>query len=101
MAPLDWEAVRARYDGDPVLRETGTARALTVSRVEEERLYVSTSMWTKTVEREHLEAAVRLMDDGALTRRVGDFVEQYGRQVTKERRSLAARVLQDLGYLRD
>lgn len=98
---LNWEAVRERYEADPVLHGIGTERALSVSRVEDERLHVSTSMWTKTVEREHLEAAVRLMDDGALTRRVGDFVEQYGKQVTKERRSLAARVLQDLGYLRD
>jgi hypothetical protein len=101
MAPLNWEAVRARYEADPVLHGIGTERPLTVSRVEDERLYVSTSMWSKTVEREHLETAVRLMDDGALTRRVGDFVEQYGKQVTKERRSLAARVLQDLGHLRD
>jgi hypothetical protein len=99
--PLDWEEVRRRYEADPALHGIGTERALTVARVEPDRLHVRSSMWTKTLEREHLQTAVRLMDDGELTRRVGDFVEQYGRQVTKERRSLAARVLQDLGHLRD
>ena len=98
--PLDWEGVRRRYEEDPELRGHGSSRTLRVTEVDEYRLAVSTRLWTKTLEREHLERAVVLMEEEGLTRSVGEFVEQYGKAVTKERRTLAARVLEDLGYLK-
>ncbi len=97
--PLDWDTVRRRYEEDPEVKGHGSGRTLRVTEVAESSLAVTTTLWTKTLEREHLERAVVLMEEESLTRRVGDFVEQYGKAVTKERRTLAARILEDLGYL--
>jgi hypothetical protein len=98
--PLDWEAVRRRYEDDPAVQPVaGSTRTLTVTAVEGERIVITSRLWTKSLERAHLEAAVALIEEGKLTRRWGEFVEDYGKQVTKERRSLAAHVLTDLGYL--
>ncbi|MEZ5121542.1 MAG: hypothetical protein R2736_08200 [Solirubrobacterales bacterium] len=98
--PLDWETVRRRYEADPAVQPIArSTRMLTVVAVEEERIVITSRLWTKSLERGHLETAVELIEQGTLTRRWGDFVEAYGKHVTKERRSLAAHVLTDLGYL--
>lgn len=97
--PLDWAAVQRRYEDRPALDSHRSGRVLEVTHVGDERLEVRSSMWTKTLEREHLELAVELIEQQALTRSVADFVQQYGEHVTKERRSLAAHILEDLGYL--
>lgn len=97
--PLDWVAVRRRYEARSALDSYRSGRVLHVTHVGDEQLEVRSSMWTKTLERKHLELAVSLIEQEALTRRVTDFVQQYGDRVTKERRSLAAHVLKDLGYL--
>lgn len=96
--PLDWDAVRRRYEEDPAVSTHG-GRPLRVTRVDAQQLEVRSSMWTKTLERTHLERAVELMDRHELSRRVKDFVPAYGEQVTKERRTLAAIVLEDLDQL--
>lgn len=96
--PLDWDAVRRRYEESPPVRTHG-GRPLHVTRVNDERLEVRSSMWTKTLERAHLERAVELIDRRELTRRVAEFVPAYGERVTKERRTLAAIILEDLGHL--
>jgi hypothetical protein len=96
--PLDWDRVRRKYEEDPALRTRG-GRPLRVTRVDEHRLEVRSSMWTKTLERAHLERAVELIERHELTRRAADFVPAYGERVTKERRSLAATVLKDLDHL--
>ena len=97
--PLDWNQVRSRYeDGSPLPPIAGT-RKLTVAGVDDEGVLVRSSIWTKGVSRENLERAVELMESGAMSRRWVDFVEQYGEQVTGERRSLTATILKDLGYL--
>ena len=97
--PLDSHEVRRRYGSRAALAPVKGSRALTVSEVGEAGLSVSSSMWTKSLEREHLERAVSLIEAGEMTPRWEDFVLQYGELVTKERRSLAAHVLTDLGYL--
>lgn len=97
--PLDWAAVQRRYKERPALDPHRSGRLLEVTHVGDERLEVRSSMWAKTLEREHLELAVELIEQETLTHRVGDFVQQYGEHVTKERRSLAAHILEDLGYL--
>lgn len=96
---LNWDLVRERYETDPEVRQHGSGRTLRVTGIDETHLEVSTRLWTKTLDREHLERAVVLMEEETLTRRVGEFVEQYGKTVTKEKRTLAARILEDLGYL--
>jgi hypothetical protein len=97
--PLDWQEVKARYRAEPTLRTVTASRELTVTAVDDEHLYVQSSLWRKSLARDHLEEAVRLMEAGEMSRGLADFVEQYGTHVTKVRRSLAAHVLKDLGFL--
>jgi hypothetical protein len=97
---LDWEQVRARYRADGTISPIATStRTLTVVEIDDERLHVRSAIWTKSLERSHLEEAVALIESEEMSPRWADFVEQYGKRVTKERRSLAAHVLKDLGYL--
>lgn len=98
--PLNWEDVRRRYPTGSALESSTTSRTLYIEIVEDHQIIVRTSMWAKPVLREHLELAVELIESGELEPRVAGFAESYGEQVTKERRTLAARVLEDLGYLR-
>ena len=81
--PLDWDEIKRRYGQGATVPTATSGRPLRVTRVDDERIYVETSMWSKSLA-------------PALT----DFVEQYGKRVTTERRSLAAHILKDLGYLR-
>lgn len=97
--PLDWDHVRERYKDGALLPPVAGTRKLTVARVDDEGVVVTSSIWTKGVARENLERAVDLMESGAMSRRWVDFVEQYGEKVTGERRSLTATILKDLGYL--
>lgn len=97
--PLDWSAVRVRYQRETPLPPIAGTRTLTVVSVDEDGLTVRSSIWTKGVKREHLERAVELMEAGVISRRWEDFVEQYGRHVTSERRSLSATILKDLGEI--
>jgi hypothetical protein len=97
--PLEWQEVKDRYRAAPTLTTATASRELTVIAVDDEQLYVQSSLWRKSLARDHLEEAVRLIEAGEMSRGLADFVEQYGTRVTKERRSLAAHVLKDLGFL--
>ena len=99
--PLDWNEVRARYEGGAPLRPIAGSRAFTVIGVDDESVYVRSSLWIKSVSRVHLEQAVRLMEDGTMSRSWRVFVEEYGKHVTGQRRSLTANLLMDLGYLEE
>jgi hypothetical protein len=97
--PLNWPDVKTRYaPGTKVKPAVGT-RELTVVAVDDENISLASSLWTKTLKREHLERAVDLMERGEMSTRLANFVEEYGKQVTTARRSLAAQLLNDMGYL--
>lgn len=97
--PLDWNLVRDRYRSETALPPVAGTRTLTVVGVDDAAIHVASSFWTKSVARADLERAIELIEDGAMTRRWQDFVEHYGELVTGQRRSLAARILVDLGEL--
>lgn len=98
--PLEWREVVRRYAVNPVIHTPTGTRELEVASVDDNGIRVRTRLWTKTVAREHLARAVALIEAGELTDRWGSFVEEFGRLVTTERRTLAASILKDLGYLR-
>lgn len=97
--PLEWDAVRARYESETELSPILGTRTLKIVGADDQAIHVSSSFWTKAVDRADLERAVALLEDGTMSRRWQDFVEQYGENVTGQRRSLAARILVDLGEL--
>lgn len=97
--PLQWEVVRERYEADPQVRQHGSSRTLEVTEVAETHLAVSTRLWTKRLEREHLEQAVRLIEEGRLTTHPGHFAEEFRSAVADVRGTSVAHVLKDLGHL--
>jgi hypothetical protein len=97
--PLDWHRIEERYPPGTAVKSVQGTREMVVSGIDEEAILLSTRFWTKPLMREHLERAVELIESGRIEPRTATFVEQYGKAVTKERRSLAAHLLTDLGYL--
>jgi len=96
---LDWDAVVARYkDGADVAPIPG-ASTLAVTGADEAKVYVKHRLWKDSLSRANLEKAVALLEQGKLTRRSGDFVDQYRTFVADERPTTAATVLKDLGFL--
>ncbi|HZS22350.1 MAG TPA: hypothetical protein VFA63_15390 [Pseudonocardiaceae bacterium] len=96
---LDWDAVVARYkDGAEVAPIPG-ASTLAVTGADETKVYVKHRLWKDSLSRTNLEKAVALLEQGKMTRRSGDFVDQYRTFVADERPTTAATVLKDLGFL--
>ncbi len=97
--PLNWPDVKTRYRPGTRVKPAAGSRELTVVAVDDKHISLASPLWTKTLKREHLERAVDLMERGEMSVRLADFVEEYGKHVTTARRSLAAQLLKDMGYL--
>jgi hypothetical protein len=97
--PLDWEDVKRRYDGGAKVPTVAGGKTLQVTGVDDGAVHIKTSLWSDSLAREHLELAVRLLEDGKLTRHPGHFAEQYRHNVADVRGTSAAHILKDLGHL--
>jgi hypothetical protein len=96
---LDWDLVVKRYkDGAQVAPIPG-ASTLSVTGADDQKVYVKHRLWKDSLSRANLEKAVRLLEEGKMTRKAGDFVDQYRTFVADERPTTAATILKDLGYL--
>jgi hypothetical protein len=97
--PLNWAEVVERYkDGAEIAPIPGSA-TLSVTGADEDCVYVKHRLWKDSLSRPNLEKAVTLLDEGKMTRKSGDFVDQYRTYVADERPTTAATVLKDLGFL--
>ena len=97
--PLDWDAVVARYKDGADIEPIPGASTLAVTGADEEKVYVKHRLWKDSLGRPNLEKAVDLLEEGRMTRKSGDFIDQYRTFVADERPTTAATVLKDLGYL--
>lgn len=96
---LNWDAVIDRYkDGAEVAPIPG-ASTLAVTGADETKVYVKHRLWKDSLSRANLEKAVTLLEQGKMTKKSGDFVDQYRTFIADERPTTAATVLKDLGYL--
>jgi hypothetical protein len=97
--PLDWNSVIDRYKDGAQIEPIPGASTLSVTGADEEKVYVKHRLWADALSRKNLEKAVMLLEDGKMTRKSGDFIDQYRTFVQDERPTTAATVLKDLGYL--
>lgn len=96
---LNWNTVMERYkDGAEVAPIPG-ASTLAVTGADETKVYVKHRLWKDSLSRANLEKAVALLEQGKMTKKSGDFVDQYRTFIADERPTTAATVLKDLGYL--
>jgi hypothetical protein len=97
--PLDWKVVVMRYKDGAQIEPIPGASTLEVTGADDEKVYVKHRLWQDALSRRNLEKAVTLLEDGKMTRKSGDFIDQYRTFVEDERPTTAATVLKDLGYL--
>ncbi|KWX01167.1 hypothetical protein C3Y87_13285 [Carbonactinospora thermoautotrophica] len=96
---LDWAAVVKRYENGARLEPLLGVSTLSVTGVDEEKIYVKHRLWEASLSRRNLERAVELLENGKMTRVAADFIDQYRTFIEDERPSTAATILKDLGYL--
>ncbi len=96
---LDWADVMSRYSAGAKISPIPGASTLAVTGADEEKVYVKHRLWQDSLSRANLEKAVLLLEQGKMTRKSGDFVDQYRTFIADERPTTAATVLKDLGYL--
>ena len=97
--PMDWESVVQRFKNGAVLESIPGASTLAVTGADDEKIYVTHRLWKATLSRQNLEKAVMLLEEGKMTRKSGDFIDEYRTFVADERPTTAATVLKNLGYL--
>ena len=97
--PLDWDAVIRRYEDGADIEPIPGASTLSVTGADAEKIYVKHRLWRDALGRQNLEKAVRLLEEGRMTKQSGDFIDEYRTFVADERPTTAATVLKDLGYL--
>lgn len=97
--PLDWNSVVARYRDGAQVEPIPGASTLAVKGADQEKIYVKHRLWEGALSRPNLEKAVMLLEEGKMTRKAGDFVDEYRTYVQDERPTTAATILKDLGYL--
>ncbi|MFP5361577.1 MAG: hypothetical protein ACLGI5_02465 [Thermoleophilia bacterium] len=97
--PLDWNNVMKRYEHGAEIEAIPGASTLAVTGADDEKVYVKHRLWKDSLSRRNLEKAVRLLEEGRMTRQSGTFIDQYRTYVEDERPTTAATVLKDLGYL--
>jgi hypothetical protein len=98
-ATLDWADVVERYSAGARIAPIPGASTLSVRGADDDKIYVEHRLWKDSLSRSNLEKAVRLLGEGKMTRKSGDFVDQYRTYVADERPTTAATVLKDLGFL--
>lgn len=96
---LDWAQVIERYKDGAEIEPIPGASTLAVTGADEEKIYVKHRLWKDSLSRHNLEKAVGLLEEGRMTKKSGDFIDQYRTYVEDERPTTAATVLKDLGYL--
>jgi hypothetical protein len=97
--PLEWARVERKYgDGAKVPTITG-GKFLQVAGVTDTAIRIETPIWTATLEREHLEKGVLLIEEGLISTDPGLFVEDYMIYVSRNRATSVAHILRDLGFL--
>ena len=97
--PLDWSQIVERYKHGADLPSMPGARTLKVVGADEQYIYVSHRLWQDKLSRAYLEKAMRLLEDGQMTRNYGDVIDHYRTFIADERPTTAATVLKDLGFL--
>ena len=97
--PLDWDVVVSRYKDGAAIEPIPGAATLAVTGADDDCVYVKHRLWKDRLGRANLTKAVALLEEGKLTKKSGDFVDQYRTWVADERPTTAATVLKDLGYL--
>lgn len=97
--PLDWSAVKERYADGADVEPIPGASTLSVTGADDEYVYVKHRLWSDTLSRSNLEKAIQLLEEGKMTKKSGDFIDQYRTFVADERPTTAATVLKDLGFL--
>jgi hypothetical protein len=98
-ATLEWSDVVKRYENGADIAPIPGASTLAITGADDEKIYVKHRLWKDALSRPNLEKAVRLLGEGRMTRKSGDFVDQYRTFVADERPTTAATVLKDLGFL--
>ncbi len=97
--PLDWEEVQRRYAGGAEVRTVAGGKTFQITGADDSAIYVKTSLWKDALAREHLEKAVRLIEEGRLTTHPGRFAEEFRSAVADARGTSVAHILKDLGHL--
>lgn len=97
--PLDWEEVKRRYASGAEVPTVAGGKRFEVTGADDDAIYVKTSLWKDRLEREHLEKAVRLIEEGRLTTHPGHFAEEFRSAVADVRGTSVAHILKDLGHL--
>jgi hypothetical protein len=97
--PLDWTDVVTRYENGAELPSMPGASTLKVTGADDNYIYVSHRLWKDKLTRANLEKAVRLLEEGRMTRNYGDVVDHYRTYIADERPTTAATVLKDLGFV--
>ncbi|MGH8932265.1 MAG: hypothetical protein ACRDZO_17010 [Egibacteraceae bacterium] len=98
--PLNWDTVIERYRDGAKIEPIPGSSTLEVTGADDDSVYIKHRLWKAALSRQNLEKAVRLLEEGRMVRRSGDFVDQYRTMVADERPTTAATVLKDLGYLK-
>jgi hypothetical protein len=98
--PLDWADVVKRYENGAELPSMPGASTLKVTGADDNYIYVSHRLWKDKLTRANLEKAVRLLEEGRMTRNYGDVVDHYRTYIADERPTTAATVLKDLGFVK-
>lgn len=97
--PLEWQKVVQRYGGGAQVPTISGGKFLNVARADEKVIVIESPIWTAVLEREHLEKAVALIEEGMISSDPGLFVEDYMLYVSNNRATSVAHILRDLGFL--
>lgn len=98
--PLDWNDVMRRYADGAQIPTIAGDKVLQITGADAEHIYIrGGSLWKDELRRADLERAVRLLEEGQISRSPVAFVEDYHEQVSPRRGTAVAHILRDLGVL--
>ncbi len=97
--PLDWGKVVDRYQNGAEVEPVLGASRVKVTGADEERIYIAHRLWKDSLSRQNLEKAVTLLEQNKIPKDVEDLIGPYRMYVADERPTMAAVILNDLGYL--
>ena len=104
---LDWDEVRARYDGGGTVPSLTGGSTVEVTGVSEDRIFLRHSLWGDSLSRRELETALDLLDGGSVPSDPIGFAEGFRRYYFEGPEvnpgcsrvpNMAALILKDLGY---
>lgn len=97
--PLNWAEVEKRYGGGGRVPTVAGGKTLEVTGADADGIHIRNALWRDTLRRKDLERAVELVEADRISRRAGEFVEEYRTRVADVRATSVAHVLKDLGVL--